>query len=164
MRKGPRGVSNSNNSAEHGTHDRVHRPSVSRRRKARKIRYHDEEWDRIVEDARACGIPAATYVRRVSLGARPRPRRHRTENDLILPLSQIAADLQRLARVVAPSGDVRARVALKETLDETLAAIRRIGQPRLQRRPRQWKTVRRDLARVTDSRDHRRSEHGVLRR
>lgn len=102
-------------------------PSSSSRRKTRKIRYHDREWDEIVAHARASGLPPATFVRKVSLGVKPRARRNRTENELILRLGGIASDLRHLVRLAERAGDPPALVQIQVVLDETLVAIRRIG-------------------------------------
>lgn len=108
------------------TRGTINRTMTSPRRK-RNIRYHDHEWDRIVAYARACGVPAATFVRRVSLGAKPRLRRDRTDNELILRLGQIATDLHRLVRPAEQADDCGTRAKLERALDEALAAIRRVG-------------------------------------
>jgi hypothetical protein len=105
----------------------VSQPSTSTRRKARKIRYHDGEWSVVASHARACGLPPATFVRKVSLGAKPRARRNRTENDLILHLGRIATDLQRLVRVAERNAELPTATHPQIVLDEVLAAIRRIG-------------------------------------
>lgn len=127
MSKGPRGVSDFGNSTWPRNGDGTFRASISGPRKARKIRYHDDEWDRVVASARACGMPAATFVRRVSLGAQARVRRNQTQNDLIVLLGRISADLQGLARHARQVGDRRMLLALDRARNETLAAIRRIG-------------------------------------
>ena len=101
--------------------------SISGRRKARKIRYHEDEWSVVVSHARACGLPPATFVRKVSLGAKPRARRNRTENELILRLGRIANDLDRLVRVAEQAGDLPARSQYESLMQSVLAAIRRIG-------------------------------------
>lgn len=100
--------------------------SVSGRRKARKIRYHESEWNLVATHARACGLPPATFVRRVSLGAKPRARRNRTENELIFHLGRIATDLHQLADRAAEPGDTFDPAELRLVLDEVLASIRRI--------------------------------------
>lgn len=107
--------------------DHVVRQQSRARRKARKIRYHDHEWNEIAEQARARGIPAATFIRRVSLGAKPRARRNRNENDLILRLGSIATDLGSLARAYHQAGRLPDAVRLQLVLDEVLSTIRRIG-------------------------------------
>ena len=107
--------------------DHLVRQQSRARRKARKIRYHDHEWNEIATQARACGIPAATYIRRVSLGAKPRARRNRDENDLILRLGSIATDLDSLARAYHQTGRLPDAARLHLVLDEVLSTIRRIG-------------------------------------
>jgi hypothetical protein len=97
------------------------------RRKARKIRYHDHEWNEIAAEARACGMPAATFIRRVSLGAKPRARRNRNENELILRLGSIATNLDSLAHTYGQIGSVPDAARLQLVLDDVLATIRRIG-------------------------------------
>lgn len=58
MPKGPHGVSDFSISAWPRNRDGTFRASLSGPRKARKIRYHDDEWERLVAQARACGMPA----------------------------------------------------------------------------------------------------------
>ena len=101
--------------------------STHGRRTPRKIRYHEHEWERIVAHARACGVPPATFVRDVSLGAAPRARRNRLENDLILQLASIATDLQRLTNQAGRDHiEIDAR-QLEQLSSDVLSAIRRIG-------------------------------------
>jgi hypothetical protein len=102
-------------------------PAIATRRKPRKIRYHDQEWDEVMAHARACGLPPATFVRQVSLGATPRARRNRTENELIHRLGRIANDLHRLIRVPDLRGAGVDAGELQAVLEEALSAIRRIG-------------------------------------
>lgn len=102
-------------------------PPSSTRRKPHKVRYHDHEWERVVQHAEASGLPAATFVRRVSLGAKPRARRNRTENDLILQLGRIAAELHRLVNLSEQGHVLSASADLEHLLNEILAAVRRIG-------------------------------------
>lgn len=99
----------------------------SKVRKPRKIRFLDVEWDRVEKRADACGLPAATYVRKAALGIRLRARRNRTENELILQLCRIGMDLHQLARRADLGGDESTRDELRSTLQEVLAAVRRIG-------------------------------------
>lgn len=107
--------------------DHVVQQQSRARRKARKIRYHDHEWNEIAAQARACGIPAATFIRRVSLGAKPRARRNRNENELILRLGSIATDLDSLAHAYHQTDRPLDTARLRLVLDEVLATIRRIG-------------------------------------
>lgn len=99
----------------------------STRRKPRKVRYHDHEWERVVRHAQACGLPAATFVRRVSLGAKPRARRNRIENEMILQLGEIATDLHRLVGLAEQRKDLPSPDRLEHLLNDILTAVRRIG-------------------------------------
>lgn len=101
--------------------------SASGIRKPRKIRFLDAEWERIEKRAHACGLPAATYVRKAALGVKLRARRNRTENELILQLGRIGMELHQLARSAEGSGDVSARDELRSTLEQVLATVRKIG-------------------------------------
>lgn len=99
----------------------------SSRRKPRKVRYHDHEWERIVRHAQACGLPAATFVRRVSLGAKPRARRNRTENELILHLGRIATDLHQLVGLAQQGKDLPSPDRVEHILNDILTAVRKVG-------------------------------------
>lgn len=101
--------------------------STSEIRKPRKIRFLDGEWERIGKRAHACGLPAATYVRKAALGVKLRDRRNRTENELILQLGRIGMDLHQLALRAERNGDDPVRDDLRSALDEVLAAVRRVG-------------------------------------
>ena len=95
-------------------------------RKPQKIRYHDQEWARVVARARACGMPPATFVRKASLGAKLRARRNRETDELIVQLGRLGLELQCLARAVEADGSTGAG-QVSAVLDEVLAAVRRIG-------------------------------------
>lgn len=96
--------------------------STSVHRKPRKIRYGDDEWERIVAQARECNLPPAAFVREVSLGATS-PAQHQ----VIFQLSRIATELQHLHGRAAQAGDSSTQEELQLALDQTLAAIRRFG-------------------------------------
>lgn len=101
--------------------------SIAIRREARKIRYYAHEWEKILAQARACNLPPATFVRQVSLGATPPESPNRAQDQLILELSRLATELQHLRRLTAQADDSADQGQLDLVLDETLAAIRRIG-------------------------------------
>jgi hypothetical protein len=102
-------------------------PRISTRRTPRKIRYHDHEWDRVVAHARACRLPPATFVRKVSLGAQP-SLLPKDEDKLLHELGRIATALHGLAYRAAEAGNPPEPRQIQTVLDETLAAIRRIGE------------------------------------
>jgi hypothetical protein len=100
--------------------------STSARRTARKIRYHDHEWNRVVARARDCRMPPSRYVREVSLESIPRARRNRIADELILQLGRIGNNLNQLARFAHTTGELWARDELQSVLAEVLVAVRRI--------------------------------------
>lgn len=101
-------------------------PATQSRRKPQKIRYNDQEWERVVARARACGMPPATFVRKASLGVKLRTRRNRTADELIVQLGRLGLELQRLARATG-SSESTATENVSVVLAEVLAAVRRIG-------------------------------------
>lgn len=103
------------------------RSATPTQRKKRNIRFHDGEWERVEKRARACGLPPATFVRKAALGSKLRARRNRTENELILQLGRIGMELQGLIQSSDHAGDSPLRNDLESTLQEVLAAVRRIG-------------------------------------
>lgn len=92
----------------------MNEPTTSGRRTVRKIRYHDHEWDEVVEQARACGLQPAAFVRKVSLG--------HEEEDVVLALGRIATALHGLMRR-APEVT---QTQIQPVLDEALGVIRRV--------------------------------------
>jgi hypothetical protein len=100
---------------------------ATEKRKARKIRYRESEWELIVARARECRTPPARYVREVSLGVVPRARRNRVEDRIIVELGRIGNNLNQLARLAHGRGNVPARDELRAALEEVLTLIRRIG-------------------------------------
>lgn len=97
------------------------------KRTVRKIRYRDSEWELIVARARECRKPPARYVREVSLGFILRAKRNRIEDRLIVQLGRVGNNLNQLARLAQSTGQLPTRDQLHATLEEILAAIRRIG-------------------------------------
>ena len=97
------------------------------KRRPRKIRYRDSEWELIVARARECRKPPARYVREVSLGVIPRARRNRIEEGIIHQLGRIGNNLNQLARLAHGSGHLGTRDELRSALDELLVLVRSIG-------------------------------------
>lgn len=84
---------------------------------------HAATWG-LQRNTRACSLPPATFVRQTSLGATPQASPNQSQNQLILELSRIATELQRLS---AQAGEPADPAQLQLVLDETLAAIPRIS-------------------------------------
>ena len=103
------------------------RGATIEKRKPRKIRYQDSEWDLIVARARECRKPPARYVREVSLGVIPRARRNRIEDAIIHQLGRIGNNLNQLARLAHATGHLDTAGQVESTLEEILALVRRIG-------------------------------------
>lgn len=100
---------------------------ANERRKPRKIRYRESEWELIVARARECRKPPATYVREVSLGVIPKARRNHMEDRIIVELGRMGNNLNQLARIAHATGRIPASDKLHSALEEILALIRRIG-------------------------------------
>lgn len=96
-------------------------------RQPRKIRYTDAEWATIIAHAHACGRPPARYVREASLGAVPKARRERENDEVIHELGRIGTALIRLAGTAKESGLASHQGVIEGTLQELLAAVRRLG-------------------------------------
>ena len=103
------------------------RNATIQKRRPRKIRYRDAEWDLIVARARECRKPPARYVREVSLGVIPRARRNRIEEGIIHQLGRIGNNLNQIARLAQAAGHLPTADQLRSTLEEILALVRRIG-------------------------------------
>ena len=103
------------------------RDATIQKRRPRKIRYRDSEWDLIVARARECRKPPARYVREVSLGVIPRARRNRIEEGIIHQLGRIGNNLNQIARLTHAAGHLPPADQLRSTLEEILALVRRIG-------------------------------------
>ena len=100
---------------------------ATEKRKPRKIRYRESEWDLIVARARECRKPPAAYVREASLGVIPKARRYHMEDRIIVGLGRIGNNLNQLARIAHATGHLPTRDKLHSALEEILALIRRIG-------------------------------------
>ena len=103
------------------------RDATIQKRRPRKIRYRDAEWDLIVARARECRKPPARYVREVSLGVIPRARRNRIEEGIIHQLGRIGNNLNQIARLAHAAGHLPTADQLRSTLEEILALVRRVG-------------------------------------
>jgi hypothetical protein len=102
---------------------RKHR--LSSLRQPRKIRYTAAEWAAIVAHARACGRPPARYVREISLGALPKARPGRANDEIIRELGRIGTVLTRLA-TPKEANTAADQAAIEAVLAELLAAVRRL--------------------------------------
>lgn len=85
------------------------------------VRVSPGERRRLKERAHFCGLPLSTYVRQTALGARPRQRRRRLEQDAIHQLARVGNNLNQLTR----SANAMGRVELSNRLDEVLREILR---------------------------------------
>lgn len=85
---------------------------------------HSAEWSIIVERARLCGRVPARYVRETSLGAVPKARYGRDNDDLVHELGRIGTTL---ARLVAQDRGSQQQPAFEATLNELLTTVRRLG-------------------------------------
>lgn len=122
----PRGPSAPGERPDRPEEEAMDEPTTQSRRKPQKIRYYDQEWERIVARARACGLPPATFVRKTSLGMKLRARRNRVADDLIVELGRLGLELQRLARAIEGGGTANTP-EISPVLEEVLAAVRRVG-------------------------------------
>src|SRR5215213_3911515 len=105
----------------------MHEGWQRRTRVPRKIRYRDDEWARVVERARACGRPAARYVREVSLGLAPTAPRDGASAELVRELGRVGNTLARLAGTLRDAGNVPQADAVQAALAELLAVVRRLA-------------------------------------
>lgn len=77
--------------------------------------------------AQATGRPPARYVREASLGAAPKARRNRENDEMIRELGRIGTALTHLARLAKESGRIPEHSAIETALQELLATVRRLG-------------------------------------
>jgi hypothetical protein len=96
-------------------------------RQPHKIRYTPAEWALIVVQAQATGRPPARYIREASLGAAPKARRNRENDEMIRELGRIGTALTHLARLAKESGRIPEQSGIETTLHELLASVRRLG-------------------------------------
>lgn len=96
-------------------------------REARKIRYTDAEWDTIVERARACGQPPASYVREISLGIVPKIGRAQANAPVVHELGRVGNALAALVAQERGNGDDSRSGAIDEALRELLTTVRRLA-------------------------------------
>ncbi len=96
--------------------------SKPRHRQPRTVRFHDEEWQELLERARACGLQRGRYVRETSLGAVPRGL---GDKQLLHQLARLGNNLNQLAKR-ANEGQAIPLSQILECLKEVHAAARRI--------------------------------------
>jgi hypothetical protein len=101
---------------------------MTRERTYRKeIQLRLDEWERIRERARECGMRPAAYIRTVALGALPKARPNQLEKDAIYHLTRVGNNLNQLAHALHRDGPSDLAVMLRQALEEVLAATRRVG-------------------------------------
>ncbi len=96
--------------------------SKPRHRQPRTVRFHDHEWQQLLERARACGLQRGRYVRETALGAVPRGL---GDKQLLHQLARLGNNLNQLAKR-ANEGQVLPLSQILECLQEVHAAARRI--------------------------------------
>ena len=105
--------------------DATARPSL--RSEALLVRLSPEEHRTIRDRADECGKPTSTYMREVALGAVPRAKPRRLEQEAVYQLGRIGNNLNQLAYVANATGRLAAENHLREVLAELLDAVRRIA-------------------------------------
>ena len=91
-------------------------------RQPRTIRFHDEEWEQLLERARACGLQRGRYIRETALGAVPRGL---GDKQLLHQLARIGNNLNQLAKC-ANEGQELPQSDILECLGEIHAVAKRI--------------------------------------
>ncbi len=86
------------------------------------MRFHDDEWQQLLERARACGVQRGRYVRESALGVVPRGL---GDQQLLHQLARIGNNLNQLAKR-ANEGQVLPQGEILECLREVHAAAKRI--------------------------------------
>jgi Mobilization protein NikA len=85
----------------------------------RSTRFTPEEWARLEERARLCGLAPARYLREVALGVEPKVRARAIERELLYHLAPIGNNLNQLAH----AANALRRVELSARLERTLSAL-----------------------------------------
>ncbi len=91
-------------------------------RRPRSVRFHDHEWQQLLERARACGLQRGRYVRESALGSVPRGL---GDQQQLHQLARIGNNLNQLAKR-ANEGQVLPHAEILECLREVHAAAKRI--------------------------------------
>lgn len=96
---------------------------MSTRTRRHTIRFSEAEWETLRQRALACSMPPGTFIREVSLGARPRQRRRLTEQRLLNQLARLGNNLNQIARLgnsgfSVPQSEIQALVRRLECLME----------------------------------------------
>ncbi len=96
-----------------------------RRTISKTICFAPQELQLVVQRARAAGRPPSRFIRELSLGASPRPRRAHLSNPIINMLSQIALRLTQLA-IDAKDHDLALAAEFEEAVSKALDIIRQL--------------------------------------
>jgi Mobilization protein NikA len=92
----------------------------------RSTRFTPEEWARLEERARLCGLAPARYLREVALGFEPKVRAGAIERQLLYHLARIGNNLNQLAHAANALRRVELSARLERTLAELEATFRRV--------------------------------------
>ncbi len=100
---------------------------AARRTEALLVRLSPAELGTIRERAERCGRPTSTFMREVALGAVPRARPRRLEQEAVYQLGRIGNNLNQLARAANATGRIELARRIRDALGELLEAVRRIA-------------------------------------
>lgn len=103
----------------------IERTASRERRQPRKIRYTVAEWSNVVARALSCGMPAARFVREVSLGAVPRARPSLVHAEAIRVLVRVA---ERLRQADHSRVDSHHGTDLSELVTEIVGAVEQLDR------------------------------------
>ncbi len=98
---------------------------MNKRDLTRSVRFTCQEWETVLERAHHCGLPPATFMRQVVLGAIPRQRRQVRTAETVYQLARIGNNLNQLAKS-HNSGQVIDHGELSQAIERLNATIRRI--------------------------------------